>query len=157
MPIRHGGVRGGVRRCAPGRVSDEHGVEAARNEIPCSLAANVSHALITANVDGTHRRLFAVDMRGAGVRPHEAEWFARCLSDVVSSPVDFADASAVAVGHEGWYVSHGAVPSSARMRGLARPIERTPCSGKKLVETSAPRPMGRRVCGRCPAASLPRR
>ncbi|WP_375385726.1 acyl-CoA dehydrogenase [uncultured Microbacterium sp.] len=71
----------------------------------CSLAGHVSHALITAFVDDTHRRLFAVGMRSAGVRPHRDEWFARGLSHVVSSPVDFDDVVAVPVGGIGWYLS----------------------------------------------------
>ena len=71
----------------------------------CSLAADVSHALVTAFVDDTHRRLFAVNMRASGVHPHRDEWFARGLPHVVSSPVDFSDVPAVPVGDEGWYLS----------------------------------------------------
>jgi alkylation response protein AidB-like acyl-CoA dehydrogenase len=71
----------------------------------CSLAEHVSHALVTAFVDDTHRRLFAVDMRSPGVHPHRDEWFARGLSHVVSSPVDFTAVDAVPVGGIGWYLS----------------------------------------------------
>ncbi|KAA9108495.1 acyl-CoA dehydrogenase [Microbacterium rhizomatis] len=71
----------------------------------CSLASHVSHALVTAFVDDTHRRLFAVGMRSAGVHPRRGEWFARGLPHVVSSPVDFDDVEAVPVGADGWYLS----------------------------------------------------
>lgn len=70
----------------------------------CSLAAHLSHALVTASLaDGT-RRLFAVDLRDSRVRPHDGPWHARGLRDVVSTAVDFDDAPAVAVGEPGWYL-----------------------------------------------------
>ena len=71
----------------------------------CSLADDVSHALVTAFVDDSHRRLFAVDMRAQGVRTHRDAWHARGLSHVVSSPVDMLGVPAVAVGGVGWYLS----------------------------------------------------
>jgi alkylation response protein AidB-like acyl-CoA dehydrogenase len=71
----------------------------------CSLADEVSHALITAFVDGEHRRLFAVNMRAPGVQPHRDEWHARGMTHVVSSPVDFTDVPAVPVGGIGWYLT----------------------------------------------------
>ncbi|GAA1952410.1 acyl-CoA dehydrogenase [Microbacterium deminutum] len=71
----------------------------------CSLAHELSHALVTGFVDDTRRQLFAVDLRGAGVQPHRGEWFARGLPHVVSSPVDFHDAPAAPVGDVGWYLS----------------------------------------------------
>jgi hypothetical protein len=71
----------------------------------CSLAADLSHALVTAFVDDSERGLFAVDLRVPGVDPHRGEWFARGLPHVASSPVDFSRAPAVAVGETGWYLS----------------------------------------------------
>ncbi|MEU1973502.1 acyl-CoA dehydrogenase [Microbacterium sp. NPDC019599] len=96
----------------------------------CSLAGNVSHALVTAFVDDTERRLFAVNMRGPGVQPHRDEWFARGLPHVVSSPVDFVDAVAVPVGDEGWYLSRpgfswGGMSVAACWWGAACGIART--------------------------------
>ena len=70
----------------------------------CSLAAHLTHALVTASVEGEGRRLFAVDLRDSRVRPHEGPWFARGLHDVVSAAVDFEDAPAVPVGETGWYL-----------------------------------------------------
>lgn len=70
----------------------------------CSLAAHLTHALVTAHVDGG-RRLFAVSLQSAAVHPHEGPWVARGLADVVSAPVDFDDAPAVPVGETGWYLS----------------------------------------------------
>lgn len=68
----------------------------------CSLAAHLSHALVTAHVDGG-RRLFAVALRGVGVRPHPGPWIARGLADVVSAPVDFDDVPAEPIGGVDWY------------------------------------------------------
>lgn len=70
----------------------------------CSLAAQLTHALVTAFVEGEGRRLFAVDLRDSRVRPHDGPWFAHGLRDVVSAAVDFDDAPAVAVGETGWYL-----------------------------------------------------
>lgn len=71
----------------------------------CSLAAHLSHALVTAHGDSHQRRLFAVDLRAAGVRPHTGPWSARGLADIVSAPVDFTDVPAVPVGDAGWYLT----------------------------------------------------
>lgn len=70
----------------------------------CSLAANLSHALVTAFI-GDERRLFAVALKGPGVRPHDGPWVARGLPEIVSAPVDFDGAPAVPVGDVGWYLS----------------------------------------------------
>lgn len=69
----------------------------------CSLAAHLSHALVTAFV-GEERRLFAVALRQNGVSPHDGPWVARGLSQIVSAPVDFTGAEAVPVGDTGWYL-----------------------------------------------------
>ena len=69
----------------------------------CSLAAHVSHALVTAFV-GEERRLFAVALREPGVHPHDGPWVARGLTGIVSAPVDFEGAPAVPVGAAGWYL-----------------------------------------------------
>ena len=69
----------------------------------CSLAAHVSHALVTAFV-GAERRLFAVAMNAPGVRPHAGPWVARGLPHIVSAPVDFVGAPAVPIGEAGWYL-----------------------------------------------------
>lgn len=69
----------------------------------CSLAATLSHALVTAwTVDG--RRLFAVDLRAPGVRPDDGPWVARGFPEIVSAPVRFDGAAAVPVGGPGWYL-----------------------------------------------------
>ncbi|WP_454042360.1 acyl-CoA dehydrogenase [Cellulosimicrobium sp. Marseille-Q8652] len=69
----------------------------------CSLAADLSHALVTAWTDAG-RRLFAVDLRTAAVAPAGGPWVARGLAQVVSAPVRFDDAPAVPVGAAGWYL-----------------------------------------------------
>lgn len=70
----------------------------------CSLAAHLSHALVTAFV-GEERRLFAVALRSPTVRPHDGPWVARGLADIVSAAVDFDSTPAVPVGETGWYLS----------------------------------------------------
>lgn len=71
----------------------------------CSLAAHLTHALVTASVDGGQRRLFAVSLRQPGVHPHTGPWVARGLADIVSAPVDFGEVPAVPVGNVGWYLT----------------------------------------------------
>ena len=70
----------------------------------CSLAQQLSHALVTAwTPDG--RRLFAVDLRADGVQPEPGPWVARGLRQVISAPVQFEDVTAVPVGPTGWYLT----------------------------------------------------
>ncbi|RXR26403.1 acyl-CoA dehydrogenase [Oerskovia turbata] len=69
----------------------------------CSLAATLSHALVTAWT-GDGRRLFAVDLRAPGVRPDDGPWVARGFAEIVSAPVRFDGAAAVPVGGPGWYL-----------------------------------------------------
>lgn len=70
----------------------------------CSLARDLSHALVTAWTDDG-RCLFAVDLRGPGVSADAGPWVARGLAQVVSAPVRFENAPAVPVGDTGWYLS----------------------------------------------------
>lgn len=70
----------------------------------CSLAQQLSHALVTAwTPDG--RRLFAVDLRADGVQPEPGPWVARGLRQVISAPVQLEDVTAVPVGPTGWYLT----------------------------------------------------
>jgi alkylation response protein AidB-like acyl-CoA dehydrogenase len=97
----------------------------------CSLAGELTHALVTAHVidgegdgaatdanggtgpgartapgqaPGSRRRLFAVALRQDGVRVHPGTWVARGLPAVPSGPVDFDEVTAVPVGEAGWYL-----------------------------------------------------
>ncbi len=70
----------------------------------CSLAADLTHALVTAWVDDERRQLFAVDLRQPGVTAVDAPWVSRGLSAVRSTPVDFDGAVATPVGEPGWYL-----------------------------------------------------
>lgn len=73
----------------------------------CSLADQVTHALLTAWVDDRSRGLFAVDLAAVGVRVlDEAEqpWVARGLSAVRSGGVAFDDVPATPVGGPQWYL-----------------------------------------------------
>ncbi len=70
----------------------------------CSLAARLSHALITAHTGGGTRRLFAIDLRGPGVHATDDGWVARGLADVPSGPIELTDCPAIPVGPDGWYL-----------------------------------------------------
>ncbi|UUT36272.1 acyl-CoA dehydrogenase [Microbacterium elymi] len=71
----------------------------------CSLAAQLSHALITAWVGPQARRLFAVSLRDPSVRPHSGPWVARGLRAIVSAAVDFDGTPAIPVGETDWYLN----------------------------------------------------
>ena len=70
----------------------------------CSLAADLSHALVTAWVGDDHRQLVAVDLRQPGVTMVDAPWVSRGLRGVRSTPVDFHDVVARPVGEPEWYL-----------------------------------------------------
>ena len=70
----------------------------------CSLADRVSHALVTAEVEGGPPGLFAVDLRTSGVAVDPGAWAPRGLREVTTSTVTFEDVAAVAVGAPGWYL-----------------------------------------------------
>ncbi|MBF4571616.1 acyl-CoA dehydrogenase [Herbiconiux sp. VKM Ac-1786] len=74
----------------------------------CSLAGDLSHALVTAHVErpdgGSERRLFAVGLQRGGVVVHPEAWISRGMPTVPSGPVDFDAVPAVPVGAPGWYL-----------------------------------------------------
>lgn len=70
----------------------------------CSLADQVSHALVSAWISDDQRALFAVDMRQEGVTPLETTWCPTGLSAIVSGPVEFAAIPAQMIGEPGWYL-----------------------------------------------------
>jgi alkylation response protein AidB-like acyl-CoA dehydrogenase len=103
----------------------------------CSLAGQLTHALVTAHV-GAERRLFAVALRQAGVTPHPEQWVARGLPDVASGPTDFARVPAVPVGEPGWYLARagfewGGIGVAACWFGGATGI------GRRVLESAARR------------------
>ncbi len=93
----------------------------------CSLAAHLTHALLTASVEGQGRQMFAVNLRDAGVRPHAGPWVSRGLQNVVSADVDFDDVPVVPVGDPGWYLRRpgfawGGMSVAACWWGAAMPL-----------------------------------
>lgn len=70
----------------------------------CSLADSVTHALVTAGVDGGSPGLFVVDLGEAGVSVDTGAWAARGLRDVTTSTLTFLEVPATAVGAPGWYL-----------------------------------------------------
>ncbi|MFG6502616.1 acyl-CoA dehydrogenase [Microbacterium sp. P05] len=93
----------------------------------CSLAAHLTHALVTAWTAPDRRRLFAVDLRAPGVHPHDGPWVSRGLSEIVSAPVDFDEVAASPVGGDGWYLRRpgfgwGGIGVAAVWWGAAAPL-----------------------------------
>lgn len=93
----------------------------------CSLAAHLSHALVTAWVDDDRRQLFALDLRDPAVTARPGPWHARGLAQVVSAPIDVDGAVALPVGDPGWYLrrpgfAHGGVGVAACWWGGAVPL-----------------------------------
>jgi len=73
----------------------------------CSLASELSHALVTARAGAdtdAARGLFAVALRQPGVRAHPEVWVARGFPTIPSGPTDFGGVRAVPVGAPGWYL-----------------------------------------------------
>ena len=70
----------------------------------CSLAADLSHAIITAHTGPTSRRAFAIALTD-GVSPLDGAWVARGLVDVPSGGLRLDGVPAVAVGNDEWYLS----------------------------------------------------
>lgn len=72
----------------------------------CSLAGELSHALVTAWVSDRARGLFAVALRdNAAARVEDVDWVSRGLTSVRSGPVTFTASPATAVGGPGWYLA----------------------------------------------------
>lgn len=69
----------------------------------CSLAEQVSHALVTAWV-GDVRGLFAVDLRQPGVGFGSEPWVPHGLPDIRSTSLELDDVTAAPVGGTGWYL-----------------------------------------------------
>lgn len=93
----------------------------------CSLAGYLTNALVTAWIDDTRRRLFAVSLQDPSVSPHAGPWVSRGLSQIVSAPVDFDATHAEPVGEPGWYAERagfwwGAVGVAAVWWGGAVPL-----------------------------------
>ena len=70
----------------------------------CSLAADLSHAIITAHTGPTSRRAFAISL-GEGVSPLPGTWVSRGLVDVPSGGLQLDAVTAVPVGEDEWYLT----------------------------------------------------
>lgn len=72
----------------------------------CSLAADLSHALITAWTGDDTRAIFAVDLRAPGVSTGDgSKWIARGLPNIPSEAVAFTDVPAELIAESDWYTS----------------------------------------------------
>lgn len=71
----------------------------------CSLAGEVSHALVTAWAGGSQRRLFAVDVRQPGFGLAPSTWQPTGLREVTTSSTRLERVAATAVGEPDWYLA----------------------------------------------------
>jgi len=93
----------------------------------CSGAGLCTHALVTAQLTDGRRGLFAVDLRGAAVRPLETTWRNAGMADSDTRSVQFSGAPAFPVGQPGDYLSRpgfwfGAIGVAACWLGGARAV-----------------------------------
>lgn len=100
----------------------------------CSLARDVSHALVTASTGDGMRRLFAVKLCQPGVDAADGPWVSRGLRQVVSAPVRFTAVPAVPVGDDQWYLKRpgfawGGIGVAACWWGGAVGVARSLASG----------------------------
>lgn len=70
----------------------------------CSLAGDLSHAIITAHTGPTSRRAFAIAL-GDGVALLPGTWVSRGLVDVPSGGLRLDGVTAVPVGDDEWYLT----------------------------------------------------
>ena len=95
----------------------------------CSLAADVSHAVITAHTGPTSRRAFAISL-GDGVSPLPGTWVSRGLVDVPSGGLQLDGVVGVSVGGDEWYLSRpgfawGGIAVAAVWFGAAQALRST--------------------------------
>ncbi|MET1022512.1 MAG: acyl-CoA dehydrogenase family protein [Arthrobacter sp.] len=69
----------------------------------CSLAAQLDHAVVTANLGDGGRAAFAVDLHAPGVSVADPEWTSHGLREIPSGTVRFDAVPAVPLGEAGWY------------------------------------------------------
>ncbi len=94
----------------------------------CSGASSLTHALVTAAIDGAHQ-LFLVDLDQPGVVPRRGSWPAVGMAESDSLDVDFRESRAEVVGDPGFYLGrpgfwHGAIGVAACWWGGAVGISR---------------------------------
>lgn len=70
----------------------------------CSLAGELTHAIVSAHVPGG-RRIFAVDLKQPGIQVSQTGWVSRGLKAIPSVPVHFNSVPAQAVGGLDWYLN----------------------------------------------------
>lgn len=95
----------------------------------CSLAADLSHAIITASTGPTSRRAFAISL-GEGVSPVPGTWVSRGLLDVPSGGLRLEGVPAVPVGEDEWYLTRpgfawGGIAVAAVWFGAAQALRAT--------------------------------
>lgn len=70
----------------------------------CSLAGQVTHALVTSWVDETERGLFLIELSAPRVRVMQSAWVPSGLRLISSGPIALERVPALPVGEPGWYL-----------------------------------------------------
>lgn len=149
-PVPGTGERWGVWAAEPpdGRVCAEPATDGWRlsgTKRWCSGLGWCTHALITAR-HGEQRRLFALVLDQAGVRPRLGEWAGLGMAGSATGSVELAGAVASAVGGPGAYLDrpgfwHGAIAVAACWYGgavgVARPLRAAVAAGRDDPHTLA--------------------
>ena len=103
------------------------GIRLTGTKVWCSGAGLCSHALVTAQLPGGQRGLFAVALDAPGVRPLTSAWHNTGMADSDTRSVQFDETPAVAVGAPGAYLTrpgfwHGGAGVAACWLGGARAV-----------------------------------
>lgn len=85
-------------------IGDQHGWTLTGTKPWCSLAGQLSHAVITAEVAGRGQQAFAVRLDPEHVSVVPTRWVSRGLAGIPSGPIEVRELPAVPLGHPGWYV-----------------------------------------------------
>lgn len=104
----------------------------------CSLAADLSHAIVTAHTGPATRRAFAISL-GDGVSPIPGTWVSRGLVDVPSGGLQLDGVVGLPVGEDDWYLTRpgfawGGIAVAAVWFGAAQALRATLVSASRRRE-----------------------
>ncbi len=140
------------------------GLEAKRNRRPhsfqitgekrwCSLATELTHAIVTAEFNG-NRQAFAIQLQKPDVTHSDEVWNSHGLSEIPSGSIQCNNSPAEPVGGSGWYLErHGFWTGAIRVAAcwLGGAIGMAQRAAEKHSGRSKPSPLGNLTLGRMDA------
>lgn len=117
----------------------------------CSLASELTHAIVTANTGrDDQRQACAVDLRAPGVHPESGTWSSVGLKEIPSESVRFDHAPVEKVGPPGWYLDRpgfawGGIRVAACWFGGALGLAQK--AARRQLGRPSPSPTGEMVLG----------